>query len=257
MEFLLMHPKVHRMPNMLLIADTNNGKTNLMQRFFDAHRTIVTPETKKLTIPVVYVLAPITPDQRAFFVSILKALNAPHNIGDRPLKLYQQVESVLRHVETKILIIDEIQQIIAGSYLSQRVFLNMIKHLANDLQIVIIGSGIHDALSAINTDKQLANRFEPEFLPKWTMNEDYLRLLSSFEAILPLRKPSDLTQENLAMKVLSLSGGMIGEISSVLKKAAIYAIESKKECIDLTLLNKIGHEAPANREKQYERSYAS
>ena len=36
MEYLLIHPKTHRMPNMLLVAPTNNGKTILLQRFFDA-----------------------------------------------------------------------------------------------------------------------------------------------------------------------------------------------------------------------------
>lgn len=252
MEYLLIHPKIHRMPNMLLVASTNNGKTILLNRFFEAHKPVITPETDQLTIPVLYVQAPFKPDERMFFINILEALNAPYSVKERSLRLYQQVVSILKKVETKILIIDEIHHILAGGYITQRVFLNMIKYLANDLQIVIIASGIRDALSAINTDKQLANRFEPAILPKWTMDEEYLRLLSSFEAILPLKKPSNLTQEDIAMKILSLSGGTIGEISTILKKAAVQAIHNKKECIDLQLLGRTGYIAPANRQKQYE-----
>jgi Bacterial TniB protein len=252
MGYLLIHPKTHRMPNMLLVAPTNNGKTILLQRFFDVHRPVITPETEQIKIPVLYIQAPFKPDEKMFYINILEALNAPYNIREKGLRLYQQVVSILKKVETKILIIDEIHHVLAGGYITQRVFLNMIKYLANDLQIVIIASGIRDALSAINTDKQLANRFEPALLPRWKMDEEYLRLLSSFEAILPLRKPSNLTEEAIAMKILSMSGGTIGEISTILKKAAIQAITSNKECIDLHLLGKTDYVAPAGRQRQYE-----
>jgi len=252
MEYLLIHPKVMRMENMLLISHTNNGKTQCLQRFFDAHKPVIVPETERITIPVLYVQAPYKPDERLFFIKILEALNAPFNIREKAIPLAKQVEVILGKVETKILIIDEVHNILAGAYLSQRTFLNMLKNMANDLQIVIIGSGIKDALSAINTDAQLANRFEPAILPRWTMDEEYLRLLTSFESILPLKKPSNLTDEGLAMKILSLSGGIIGEISTILKKAAIQAITSKKEYIDLSLLGKIPYVGPDYRQKQYE-----
>lgn len=119
-------------------------------------------------------------------MNILEALGAPFSIREKAPRLYQMVSSVLRKVENKILIIDEIHHILAGAYLNQRIFLNVIKYLANDLQIVIIGAGIRDAFSAINTDKQLANRFEPAILPRWKMDDEYLRLLMSFEAMLRL-----------------------------------------------------------------------
>lgn len=252
MEDLLLHPQTYRMPNLLLVAPTNNGKTILLQKFFETHRPVITAASGELKIPVVYVQAPPKPDERMFYVNILEVLNAPYNLREKSLRLYQQVASILRKVENKILIIDEIQHILAGSYVSQRVFLNVIKYLANDLQIVIVGSGIRDALSAINTDKQLANRFEPALLPKWKMDDEYLRLLTSFEALLPLRKPSNLAEDSIALKVLSLSGGTIGEIATILKKAATQAIKTKKECIDLQLLGKIDYVPPSNRQRQYE-----
>lgn len=60
------------------------------------------------------------------------------------------------------------------------------------------------------------------------MGEEYLRLLTSFEALLPLKKPSNLVEDRIAMKILSLSEGTIGEISTILKKSAIQAIATKK-----------------------------
>jgi hypothetical protein len=253
MEYLLLHPKIHRMPNLLLVAPTNNGKTILLQRFFDAHKPTITESTREIKIPVIYTQAPYKPCERMFFTGILKSLNVPYNEREKDnIRLYQQVINILKTVETKILIIDEIHHVLAGSLLIQRVFLNMIKFLANELQIVIIASGTRNALSAINTDKQLANRFEPVTLPVWKMGEEYLRLLSSFEAILPLRKPSNLTKEELALKILSLSGGTIGEISQVVKKAAVEAVMNKKECIDLAILASIDYVPPEGRQREYE-----
>lgn len=66
----------------------------------------------------------------------------------------------------------------------QRHFLNVLKHLSNELQIPITAIGTHDAFNAVHTDPQLANRFEPALLPRWTMGNDYLRLLASFEVSL-------------------------------------------------------------------------
>jgi hypothetical protein len=52
------------------------------------------------------------------------------------------------------------------------------------------------------------------------MNDDYLRLLVSFEQTLPLEQPSGLIEPALATKILSLSGGTIGEkISTLLHRA--------------------------------------
>ena len=118
--------------------------------------------------------------------------------------------------------------------------------------MVIIGAGVQEAYSAISTDGQLASRFEPAALPTWKLDSDYYRLLKSYETMLPLHEKSSLTNEETAIKILSMSGGTIGEISNILKKAAIKAIQSGHEKIDLDILSRIGYVSPAARQKQYE-----
>ncbi|SRR6266536_1250796 len=211
MEELLSHPKSHRMPNMLLVGPTNNGKTLLLNKFFEAHKPIITPSDTHLFVPVIYIQMPPKPDERRFYNAILETLNAPQKDNDRIEKKHGQVLSILKKVEIKMLIIDELHHILAGKYVIQRAFLNLIKYLSNELRIVIVGAGVKDAYYAINTDQQMANRFEPALLPKWKFEEEYLRLLKSFEALLPLRNPSNLDREDLAMKILSMSEGVIGE----------------------------------------------
>ena len=250
LEDLLNHPKTLRMPNLLIVGDTNNGKTILVNKFNTLHEPRVSENDEKLNRQVILIQAPHKPDERMFYNSLLDALYIPYKYNDRVEKKQNQVIKLFSHLGVKILIIDEIHHILAGSAIAQRTFLNMIKYLANELQIVIVAVGIKDAFNVINSDPQLANRFEPAVLPKWTMNEEYKRLLASFEYILPLKDPSDLTNHEIASKILLLSQGTIGEISTVIKKAAIDAIKKKSERITMNILNKIDYIPPSERKSQ-------
>jgi hypothetical protein len=68
-------------------------------------------------------------------------------------------------------------------------------------------------------------------LADWDLNREFQMLLASFESTLPLRKPSCLAEKRLAVKLLSMSEGTIGELSRILVAAATHAIESGEERI--------------------------
>lgn len=252
MEDLLTHPKTLRMPNLLIVGDTNNGKTLMVNRFFTKHRPQIQESDDKLIANVLYVQAPIKPDEKRFYNSILDALFVPYQFNDKVEKKQFQVISLLKRIGIKMLIIDEIHQILSGNPKAQRTFLNVIKYLSNELQIVIVGVGIQDAFLVMNSDPQIANRFEPVVLPRWEMNEEYLRLLASFEYTLPLKNPSELTDSSMAIKILSMSEGTIGEISTILRKAAVMAIQKKSECITKKIIESIDYTSPSDRKRKYE-----
>lgn len=77
----------------------------------------------------------------------------------------------------------------------------------------------------------MASRFDLVAVPRWRYDEDYLTLLDSLEAALPLARNSDLSNEPLARRIFSLSEGLIGEIVAILTKAAVAAIRSGAERI--------------------------
>lgn len=247
LEALLTHPKQHRMPNLLLAGDTNNGKTSIISRFEKLHPEHEHPDGDRLCLPVLYIQAPPVPDEARFYNGILEKLGAPYRSADRIDKKQFQAIRILSKVETRVLIIDEIQHIMAGNQNKQRNFLNTIKYLGNELQLPIVGVGTQQAFNAIQTDPQLSNRFEPAILPRWGMNDEYLKLLASFERMLPLRKPSKLVESDLALKVLSLSEGTIGEVSSLLGKAAAKAIETGGESISKKLIDSLDWTRPSER----------
>jgi hypothetical protein len=254
LEDLLTYPPTHRMPGLLIVGDTNNGKTMIVNRFERLHPADDNPEGETIRLPVLIVQAPPTPAEGRFYDTILTKLAAPFRHNYSPGRKQFQIITILRRVGLRMLIVDEIHDILAGSLLQQHNFRNTIKHLSNELKIPIVGVGIREAFNAFQTDPQLANRFEPVFLPRWIIGDGvkpegdpFLQLLASFECMLPLKCRSNLTEPTLALKILSMSEGLIGEISAVLTKAAVKAITSGKERIDLRVLEQIKFTPPSER----------
>ena len=255
MEDLLVHPQTHRMPNLLVVGSTNNGKTVIADRFLKQHPAFSLPDEDFVRVPVLMVQAPQVPDEKRFYNGILERLFTPYKINDKIDRKQYQVIKLLSNVQTRLLIIDEIHHILAGNLTKQRGFLNVIKYLSNELQIPIVALGTKDAFQAIHTDPQLANRFEPHVLPRWRDGDDYRRLLASFEYNLPLKRPSILTQDDISTKILSMSEGSLGEISAVIRLAAVEAIRNGQECITYKTLERLKWLAPSQRKAEDNRSF--
>src|SRR5260370_11485793 len=85
LEDLLGFPKRMRMPNLLLVGPTNNGKTMIVEKFRRAHPAVAASETDDgaALLPVVKVQMPPGPDESRFFGAILDALGMPFSARDR------------------------------------------------------------------------------------------------------------------------------------------------------------------------------
>jgi ATP-dependent Clp protease ATP-binding subunit ClpA len=253
LEDLLTYPEHHRMPCLLIIGETNNGKSAIINRFQRSHKASDNPEGDSILLPVLTVQAPPVPEENRFYATILEALQAPYRPSDSAARRQTQVIRILRAAKLRMLIIDELHHIVAGHIGKQRVFLNVLKYLANELRIPLIGVGTVDAVRAVQSDPQLANRFEPVGLPAWELNREFQMLLASFERTFPLKKPSHLANEQLATMALALSEGTIGELGSLLTAAASCAIETGQERITEKLLRSLPWDPPSIRKRGVER----
>lgn len=251
MEDCFNYPKSIRMPNLLIVGDSNNGKTALLHKFYNSHLAYLDEKTEKIINPIVYIQAPPEPDEKRFYNAILESLLAPTRTSEKIDSRQNRVINLFRELEVKVLMIDEIHHVLAGSATKQRLFLNVIKYLSNELKIPLICAGTTLAFNAIQSDSQLANRFEPRILRRWSNNNDYKRLLQSFEMMLPLEKESLLISDGIANKILAASDGLIGEIAKILELSSILAIESGTEKITANIIDGIDYIPPNKRKKTY------
>ena len=75
-------------------------------------------------------------------------------------------------------------------------------------------------------------------LPKWELNQDFLRLLLSYVRLLPLKKRSDLASQRLATLIFEISGGNFGDLNRLLIECAKEAIVKGNEEITEEIVNK-------------------
>jgi hypothetical protein len=251
MEDLLSFPKRTRMPNLLLVGPTNNGKTMIVEKLKRSHPAIAASSTADgaANIPVLKVQMPAAPDELRFFGAILDQLGFPHAPSERPCKRQDTAVRLLRQTHVRLLVIDEVHNLLSGSRLQQRRLLNLLRWLGNELQIPLVAVGTAEAFHAVQSDDQLANRFEPARLPPWRDGAEYRQLLSTLEALLPLRRPSQLATTILAEKILAAAEGILGEVVSIVSRAAVHAVISGSECITAKLLDRLGFLSPSQRRR--------
>ena len=260
LSMLLSHPKRLRMPNLLIIGPTNNGKSKLIQHFWSTY-----PPTPHLDctrgpgdfgfyklLPVLHLQMPPNPDVKRFYTMIMDNLGFEAARTLRTATLEVAVINRLVEVQVSMLVIDELHNILAGRHDQQREFLNVLRFLGNELKIPIVGVGTRDAYLAIRSDEQLENRFQPFIMPPWEEGQEYLSLLASYAALLPLREPSSFTQQTEGRFILQRTGGILGEISVLLSRAAELAILTGREKIDEGILRNTKYQSPTERRQMME-----
>ncbi|WP_395946563.1 TniB family NTP-binding protein, partial [Caedibacter taeniospiralis] len=187
------------------------------------------------------------------YSALLSTTGAPVIYKSRLADLEQQTLRILQKIDLKILIIDEIHNILSGRNSLQREFLNLLRYLGNELRISLVSVGTREAYLAIQSDSQLENRFEPMVLPRWQANQESCSLLASFAASFPLQKPSHISSLEMTQYCLSRTEGTIGELSALLTSAAIVAVKTGEESINENTLKISSYMGPTMRRRQFER----
>lgn len=234
LDQLLVYPKSLRMPNLLIVGRSGNGKSSILERFAHQHPVQITATGSPIA-PVLRISMPETPDESEFWSEILWSLGISHGDRDSAAVKKRQAKSILGYAGIRVLVIDEFNNLTtAGKKAGD--LLAAIKGLSNDLKISIVAAGTQAAINALNLEPQMKSRFEPAALDRWKLDTEYLRFLASYERLLPLAEPSNLASRELAPKLYAMAGETLGSTVKLLKEAASFAIGASKERIDEQVL---------------------
>jgi hypothetical protein len=253
LEELFDHPTCSRMPNMLMISDTNNGKTEILNAFLRKHPFVNDENAEVLCAPVIYIQAPPEPREERLYKAILNAIGALSPESANASRRLNQILTILPQVSCRMLIIDEIHDLLGGSTNQHHQMLKAVKHLSNALKIPIVGAGIDVAFNVFQSEAQLSNRFTVRVLPKWSRTMKgvgpFEQLLATLETLLPLRKASNLASDSIAGHLRLESEGLLGELVRLVSDASVKAIKSGSEKITLSLLQELPFVGPSGRRK--------
>lgn len=237
LEDLLNYPTRDRMPCLLLFGAPGMGKTKILTKFVRGHPAVVNQGTGATSMPVVAFQMPPEPDEKSFYLEMLRVLNGACDTTGSVQTLRLVSRRLISDLGVRMLMIDEVHAMLSGSARQQRVFLNTIRFLTNDLRIPIVCAGTEEARVALVRDQQLADRFEALELKGWKRDEGFRTLLAGLSAILPLRKPSDLTEPSAANRILGMTGGNTGRIFRLIETVAVEAVRNGREYLDKDSFN--------------------
>jgi type II secretory pathway predicted ATPase ExeA len=226
------------MPNLLVVGESGSGKSTILRRF-ELENSVEMDEECNPIVPVLKFDMPPEPSESRFWSTILNELMIAHKSTERVSEKQRRAEQNLLFCKVKMLVIDEIHNLLHGSIRQQRQFLSVLKNLSNKLQIPLVLSGTRESILIMHTDAQLSSRFTVTGIDKWKLDREYLRLLASFERLLPLQKESKLASEILATKIFRMSDGNLGAISRIIESAALHAIRTGEERITVNILDSI------------------
>jgi hypothetical protein len=235
---ILARPRTTRMASVAIYADSGMGKTMLLQRFLTQHSGSFDRAAGVERSPVLSLQMVNRPNEKRFYSQLLDAIGAPPNPRTSLADLEIIVLRILRHIDLKMLLIDETHNILASTYNEQRAMLNLLRFISNELRVSIVCFGVADAKEAISGDVQMARRFQEYYLPRWQGDEEFQALVVGILRNLPLRLPSILSTRALK-RILQVSDGITAQIFAMLYEEAELAIRSERECIDDDLMDEV------------------
>ncbi|MBL4701277.1 MAG: TniB family NTP-binding protein [Phycisphaeraceae bacterium] len=245
---ILAYPETNRPPCCLVYGKANAGKSLLCERFMLETNPKDTGQAEASVKPVIMVQTPESPRLSALYSNIIDSLGAPISPTMSTDKKRDQVVNLLRRLQTKIIIIDEIHHILDGSMDKQGQFLNAIKTLTNQLRISIIAVGTEEAHRAIHLDPQFGSRFDPFYLPQWEMGDKYAEFIANlclslgFEGI-----DSVITSQKFIRRLHTMSDGLTGETREIVCRLVELAGTTGRNQLSFDMLAEIRWTSPGDR----------
>lgn len=230
LDDLLARPRTTRMPSLAIYADSGMGKTMLMERFRRAHPAAYDRAERRLISPVFALQMASHATERRFYGQLLTAIGAPFTPRATVLEMEIQTLRNLRRMEVRLLMLDEVHNLLAGSAKEQQILLNTLRYLSNELQISLVCLGISEAREAIGGDVQLARRFEEVTLPRWQRDEEFQELVVCILRHLPVKSASQISARSLR-HVLQATEGVTARVFRMFNNVAVAAIRAGTECI--------------------------
>ncbi len=227
-----------RMPSLLVFGEPDIGKTTILKKFMRGREPVFDEGTGQGRAEVVAVEAPPVADEARLYGAILDAIGAPVPRGGI-VDLERATYAQLRRLDTRLLVIDETNNLVIGSAGAQRRTLAALRRMANQLALSFAFFGTAEALNAIMSDPQVEGRSQPFRLSRLAHDADYAAIVRAVVAYLPLQNPSPC-DDDLVGCVHELTAGSPGKTFRLLNAAAVRAIDDGSERITIGLVRSAG-----------------
>lgn len=247
LNVLLEWPETVRPDCLLLVAESNSGKSSIFERFREEANGSNDPNHEVSPVRVVMINTPPTGDRLAFYQRLIDALFGAFSGSAKLATARSQAIRQLKAHGVRLVLLDELHDAMSGTLRQQELFITELKQFMSESKIMIAAAGLEKAPALFARDSQLTSRFRTLDVAPFKHDEELGTLLYGLGRRLPLRRPSDLLDEKIVEEVSRRAEGAIGDIYSLLAHCAIKAIEDGSEQITLKGIRSADWQRPTQR----------
>jgi hypothetical protein len=243
-DFLRFSPPKSRASGLVVSGLPGSGKTMIARAIERRYPPIAAEGSKSASLPVLTIEMTGAREARALYDRILTELGVPDPKRYVGSDRERMVLKLCRAANLRLLVVDEIQDILTSTARQQRIALDTIKFLMNQLSLPVLALGTAQAPDAMQVDEHLNARFTYRSLPIWKQDPYLVNFLDALERVLPLKQPSQLSSLPITTALLRLSDGVLDPMMRLITYAAAHAVESGTEQITPQLLERARVEMP-------------
>lgn len=235
-DFLRFSPIKSRAAGLVVYGHPGAGKTMLANAVLRRYPRQPASPVSATTRPVLMISMTGAREAKILYNRLLSALDCPPDASCVGSDRERLVLRLCRAAQLKLLVVDEIQDILTSTPRQQRIALDTIKFLMNELSLPILALGTLEAKVAMEVDEHLNARFTYRELPLWTADNYLSNFLDALEMHLPLKKRSCLSAPTIMKELVRVSGGVLDSIVKTVCFAAAHAVEKGKEQVTIDLI---------------------
>lgn len=243
-DYMVSRPAKVRADGLIISANPGCGKTMLCEAILRRYPPELATATTPACRPVIVISMSEAREAKQLYIELLKALGCPHPYRYTADRRRDLVLELAKAASLRLLVIDEIQDVLIGTLRQQQLALEAIKALMNRLRVAVIALGTQDAVHAMSANVHLRARFADETLPLWKADVYLAHFLEAYEATLPLRERSRLSSLDTMRQLVKLSDGVLATMVERLGRAAALAIEHGEERITRAWIERALWEVP-------------
>ncbi|MQT13061.1 TniB family NTP-binding protein [Segnochrobactrum spirostomi] len=246
-RYLLTPPSI-RPRNLLIFGESGVGKSTILNRWESRVRADNAKRVESedhdgagewVVLPAIRFQTPPAGDEAKLYNNILLEFGMRLSPSMALAQKELMVRRLIAQCGVRVMLMDEFHNALSGRFDKRLHFNVLIKNLTNETGVPIVAAGTESVDQVFQKEDQLNRRFNRLKLERMKMDGEWRRILRAYGKLIPLRRPSDLSEAGLSERLYALSKGVIGELSNILYDAALAAVDSGEECITDKLIRLI------------------
>lgn len=237
--------KTKNPPCLVILGNTGAGKTTLIDTWLENAPLSNTETPEGSIIPYLYVLVPSSLKKKAALSAFLRALHDPNPSRGTEWYMITHIPDLIRKCKVQLIFVDEFQHLVDKD--TRKVvhgIADFLKDLINQTNVPMILVGkLGEAELILQSNSQLDRRVgTPLVLPPFEWGrvrpetiKEFRTLMRDIDRALPL-DPAGLESEEMAFRFFYASDGYLGWIMEIIREAAIRAIDTDCDSLNLSLL---------------------